>query len=156
MKWLAMLVLFYAAVLGVVLYSVPVGAQGYIPLPCVGNHGTPAGTMVFRGTGGIINTTPGNVSMVGLNLTWGTSSIRSLMLFDATTIPPNGKVTPDYCYVVTAVAGAAIGTITLDWTTHPLKFNNGLVAAISTDPAGCNTLTADGPNDIVCIQAVAP
>jgi len=134
----------------------PVGAQGYLPLPCVGNHGTPAGAVVFRGVGGLLQTTPGTSALVGMNVSWDTSAIRVLMLFDRTTVPANGAVSPDYCFVITPVAGAAMGSAVLSWGVAPLKFNTGLVAAISTDPGGCNTLTVDGPNDVLCVQAVSP
>lgn len=60
-----------------------------------------------------------------------------LMLFDATSLPANGAVTPKYCLPVTS--NATNGGATLAWP-YPLVFATGITAGFSI--TGCFTLTA--------------
>lgn len=60
-----------------------------------------------------------------------------LMLFDATSLPSNGAVTPVYCAPVTS--NGTNGFIALEFST-PKRFGTGITAGFST--TGCFTLTA--------------
>lgn len=125
------------------------------PLLSVSNP-SPAGSVVIRGTGGLLQTNTGPVQLSGVAINWSSSAVRVLEIFDATALPANGAVTPAYCYVINGTAGAALGAVTADWTVHPLRTLTGMVIAVSTNAAGCTQLTVDGSNNIFNVQAVAP
>jgi hypothetical protein len=105
-----------------------------------------------------MRTTIGPVGVSTISVSWNSRNVHVLEVFDATTLPPDGPVNPAYCYVIdpTATNGTVIGTVHLDWATEPLYTATGLVIAVSTNVAGCGQLTVDGPNNFICIQAVAP
>ena len=60
-----------------------------------------------------------------------------VMLFDASSLPSNGAVTPTWCYPV--ASDGTKGSVSADWTV-PLSFTTGITAGFST--TGCDTLTA--------------
>lgn len=60
-----------------------------------------------------------------------------LMLFDATSLPSNGAVTPLYCVPVNS--NGTNGYVAVEWT-MPKRFGTGITAGFST--TGCFTLTA--------------
>lgn len=73
-----------------------------------------------------------------LTLTVSTTTVSGwLMLFNATTLPVNGVVTPAYCIPVKS--DGTSGGAALQWST-PLSFTTGIVAGFSS--TGCFTLTA--------------
>lgn len=113
-------------------------------------------SIVIRGTGGVQQTTPGRTQISGINVSWTTASIRALMIFDAATLPANGAVTPNYCYVLAPTVGNAIGSIALDWTVHPFQTSTGCVVAISNNAAGCSQLTLDAATNRIDLQAISP
>ena len=62
-----------------------------------------------------------------------------LMIFDATSLPANGAVTPKYCLPI--ASNGTFGGTTLSWNSGPpLVFATGITAGFST--TGCFTLTA--------------
>lgn len=82
----------------------------------------------------VLKGSPGN--LYTLTTTIGTTS-GYLMLFDATTLPANGAVTPKYCLPITS--NATNGGAGVSWP-YPLVFATGITAGFST--TGCFTLTA--------------
>lgn len=72
-------------------------------------------------------------SLLGLIVTAGASA-GYVLVYDAKTAPSNGTVTPVLCFYMPATS-----TIVEAWETHPLAFNNGIVAVFST--TGCFSQT---------------
>lgn len=145
----------FASAITLLLIGHALAQTGAQPLLSIGNT-SPAGSLVIRGTGGILKTNTGPAQVSGIAVTWSTSAVRVLEVFDATALPANGAVTPAYCYTITGAAGSTLGSMAWDWTLHPLKTSTGLVLAISTNASGCTQLTVDGNNNIFNVQAVAP
>lgn len=94
-------------------------------------------------------------TLVSLAVTWQTATTaRYLMIFDGVALPSNGSTTSCTSQGSSPVTGclawcgfmpnstSAPNLQTIDFTTHPLTTNFGVVAAMSTG-AGCGTLTAD-------------
>lgn len=65
------------------------------------------------------------------------ASAGFLLLFDATSVPADGSVTPAY-----AVPIAANSSVSLDWTSAPGHFANGIVAVFSTTAPFTKTASA--------------
>lgn len=142
------------AVLALALGAAPSYAQVQQPInPTACSN---CASMVIRGTGGLQQTTSGRTQISGVSVSWTTSAVRALMIFDAATLPANGAVTPSYCYVLSPSAGGAIGSVSLDWTVHPLQTLTGCVVAISTNAAGCGQLTLDAATNRIDMQAISP
>ena len=77
-------------------------------------------------------------NLYGLTVTIGATS-GYLMLFDATSLPVNGTVTPKYCFPITS--NGTNGGASFSWLPGPpLNFVTGITAGFST--TGCFTLTA--------------
>lgn len=132
-----------------------VHAQALSTLP--GTSCAGCNSIVVRGTGGVQQQTQGQTQISGIAVTWSLPAIvRTIMIFDQGTVPPNGGVSPSYCYVINGTQGPAMGTITLDWTVHPYKTLQGCVIAISTNAAGCAALTLDTPSNRIDLQAQSP
>lgn len=114
-------------------------------------------SIVIRGTNGVQQTTTGQTQLSGLAVTWTTPAARAIEVFNQGTLPANGPVNPYYCYIVNS-SGVVVapGTVTLDWTVHPLTTLVGCVIAISTNPAGCSALTVDGATNRIDLQAQSP
>ena len=82
--------------------------------------------------GSLIPTTVYN-KLNGFSVTTGASA-GYVMIFDATSVPANGTVTPSYCYEVPANT-----TLGASWDNIPASFTNGIVFVFST--TGCFTKT---------------
>lgn len=82
----------------------------------------------------VLKASAGN--LYDLTVTIGATS-GYLMLFDATSLPSDGAVTPVHCYPVTS--NGTNGGVSLSWPT-PKRFATGITAGFST--TGCFTLTA--------------
>lgn len=82
----------------------------------------------------VLKASAGN--LYSLTATIGATS-GYLMLFNATSLPGNGAVTPVGCYRV--LSDGTAGGISLRWD-YPLVFSTGITAGFST--TGCFTLTA--------------
>ncbi len=99
------------------------------------------GSHLFKGT--VLHT---------ISVTWNAATTaRYLMIFDGVALPSNGSTTncqttqATGCLAYCAYAPnstTAPNLQTWDWGIHPLKTQNGVVAAMSTG-AGCGTLTVD-------------
>lgn len=111
------------------------------------------GSHVFSGT-----------TLLGIAVTWQTATTaRYLMIFDGVAVPSNGATTSCTSQGTTPVTGclawcgffpnstSAPNLQTVDFTTHPLMLNFGIVAAMSTG-AGCGTLTADTTSNFFTAQ----
>lgn len=107
-----------------------------VPLPMKGSTAYEA-SHVF--TGGLKVST--------ICVTWHTQAARWLMLFDATAAPSNGSVTPEWCAPLSAATTPADQGLCFDWTFHPVLNQTGVTFVVSTNAAGCTSLTADGAND---------
>ena len=83
----------------------------------------------------VFKTSAGN--LYGLSVTIGATS-GYVLLFDATSLPANGVVTPISCYPITS--NGTNGLLAVSWGSIPAAFAIGLVAGFST--TGCFTLTA--------------
>lgn len=70
----------------------------------------------------------------GVNVTSGASA-GYVLVFDSTTVPADGAVTPARCVPLAANTG-----IELNWRASPIMFRNGMVVVFST--TGCFTKTA--------------
>lgn len=117
------------------------------PVPNIGTNAV--GSVVVRST-------VGNTFLCGFGVTWHSAAPRWVMIFNATSLPANGAVTPVYCNNLTPTAGAADGSLDFDWVLSPLVTTGGMVIAVSTNVAGCSTLTVDGGNDRFDVQAITP
>lgn len=82
----------------------------------------------------VLKASAGN--LYGLTITIGATSGYA-MLFDATSLPSNGAVTPVWCYPVTS--NGTNGGAAIEFAT-PKRFGTGITAGFST--TGCFTLTA--------------
>lgn len=82
----------------------------------------------------VLKASAGN--LYDLTVTIGATS-GYVMLFDATSLPSNGAVTPVWCYAVTS--NGTNGGIAAAWPS-PKRFGTGITAGFST--TGCFTLTA--------------
>jgi hypothetical protein len=80
----------------------------------------------------VLKASAGN--LYGLNIVAGASA-GYVMLFDATSAPGDGAVTPKYCLPIAANAG-----IDLNWRSMPMAFATGITAVFST--TGCYSKTA--------------
>jgi len=76
----------------------------------------------------------GTSNLAGLSITTGASA-GYVMLFDATTVPADGAVTPARCLPIAANTG-----LDLNFRGSPLRFDNGVVVVFSS--TGCFTKTA--------------
>lgn len=75
--------------------------------------------------------------LIGITVTIGATS-GWLMMFDATTAPADGAVTPKYCrYIKSDGTG---GASSIFWNPSPLTFSTGIVSVFSS--TGCFTKTA--------------
>lgn len=63
-----------------------------------------------------------------------------LMLFDATTVPADGAVTPAYTVPIPSAGGT--GFVAIDWANAPAHFVNGIVAVFSTTGPFTKTASA--------------
>ena len=89
----------------------------------------------------------GGLKLENLCVTWHTAAARWLMIFDAAAVPSNGAVTPEWCQpLLNSGSTADLGTC-FYWGLVPVWNRNGIVTVVSTNSAGCSTLTADGSND---------
>jgi hypothetical protein len=93
-----------------------------------------------------------NSQLFTIQVTWHTAAARWLMLFDAAAVPSNGTVAPLYCAYLQNASSQADGTVSFDFTLHPIPFRTGTVAVVSTSATGCGSLTADGANDWLWAQ----
>jgi len=86
-----------------------------------------------------------------ISVTWHTQNPRWLMIFDTQTAPPQGAFAASVplivCQYIAGAGGAADGTASFDWTSHPVIVTTGLLVVISTNPAACTALTTDGANN---------
>lgn len=83
-----------------------------------------------------------------LTVNFHTAAFRTLMLFNATSVPANGTVQPAWCIEgISQSTSPAESFQSLTFTKSPLYFNVGLTAVLSTSTSGCASLTADGAND---------
>jgi len=129
----------YKLLLLALLFAVPARAQTVI-----GNQHTTVGTLegshVFTGS-----------KITSLSVTWHTQTMRWMMMFDAKTVPPNGALTPAsnliVCQFIQGAGDQADGTQNYDWSAHPIIVQTGVVVVISTNPASCTAMTADGSNN---------
>lgn len=80
----------------------------------------------------VLKASAGN--LYGLNVVAGASA-GFVMLFDATSAPGDGAVTPKYCLPLAANAG-----LDLNWRSMPMSFATGITAVFST--TGCYSKTA--------------
>lgn len=78
-------------------------------------------------------------SLDNLTITVGATS-GWLMLFDATSAPADGAVTPAY-YIPVASSGTN-GYAALSWSNNPLKFTTGIVAVFSSTGPFTKTASA--------------
>ena len=74
-------------------------------------------------------------SITGLSSATTGASAGYVMLFDATSAPSNGSVTPLYCYQLPANS-----TISVNYSPTELSYANGIVIEFST--TGCFTATS--------------
>lgn len=117
--------------------------------------GRPVGSTAYE-AGNILWATQGY--LYWLTVSFHTSALRTVMVFDSTTKPSNGATTRctgashangclNWCS-----EGAAQSTDptesfrSWDWVTHPMLFQNGITVMASTSASGCASLTADGAN----------
>lgn len=111
------------------------------------------GSHVFSGT-----------TLEGIAITWQTATTaRYLMIFDGVALPSNGSTTSCTSQGSSPVTGclawcgfmpnstSAPNLQTVDFTTHPIVTNFGVVAAMSTG-AGCGTLTVDTTSNFFAAQ----
>ena len=99
---------------------------------------------------------PSHVLKSGAGTLWGYtvsnhSSTANLyvMFFDATSVPANGTVTPLFCDAVPALTASPSnmdGQISKQ-ALGGVAFTTGLTVALSTNAAGCGSLTLDTNND---------
>lgn len=75
----------------------------------------------------ILKASAGNLYNLTVNI--GATS-GWLMLFDATTVPADGAVTPSYATPL--LSNGTLGFLSLEWDTAPVHFVNGIVAVFST------------------------
>lgn len=154
-KWfigLFILFVILAIVLWYTVYNVHAQALSRFPITSCAN----CSSIVVRGTNGVQQTSQGQTQLSGLAVTWTTVVPRAIEIFNQGTLPANGPVNPYYCYVINGPWVIQPGTVTLDWTVHPLTTLVGCVIAISSDPAGCSALTLDTATNRMDLQAQSP
>ena len=93
--------------------------------------GTPPGVTTVAAGSLIAKASAGN--LYGVNVTSGASA-GYVLIYNRTTVPADGTVTPVRCIPLAANAG-----IELTWRPVPLYFNSGIVVVFST--TGCFTQT---------------
>jgi hypothetical protein len=76
----------------------------------------------------------GTTNLAGLSVTTGATA-GYVMLFDGTTVPADGAVTPARCLPIAPNTG-----LDLNFRGSPLRFDNGVVVVFSS--TGCFTKTA--------------
>jgi len=102
----------------------------------------------------VITTNPAQ-ALYWISVTWKTSALRYLIIYNATTIPSDGALTASnvlYCGIASLLNDGAPGTKSFDFTQHPLQYGSGrtipttavgMVAIISTDSSGCAVKSND-------------
>ena len=93
--------------------------------------GTAAGVTAVASSSFVAKASPGN--LYGVNVTSGASA-GYVLIYNRTTAPADGVVTPARCIPLAANTG-----IELTWRPVPLYFSTGIVVAFST--TGCFTQT---------------
>lgn len=97
------------------------------------------GSHVLSTSGGVI---------YNLTVSFHTAAVRTIMLFDAASLPANGAVTPLWCFEGAGqAADSTESNHSYSWGTVGLRYTTGLVAAVSTSTSGCSTIAVDGAND---------
>ena len=86
---------------------------------------TAAASLVAKATGGQLYAFSGTAG----------ASAGYFLIFDATSAPSNGTVTPKFCYPV-----AIGGNFDKSWGAYPVPFQNGIVIEFST--TGCFSATS--------------
>jgi hypothetical protein len=122
------------------LLSAPARAQ----LGPVSTQHTPTGTLegshVFTGS-----------KVYSLSVTWHTQGVRWLMIFDGSSVPATGALPANAnllaCQFMQGAGGQTDGSQNFSWISSPLLAFTGVVAVVSTNTAGCSTLTPDGASD---------
>jgi len=100
--------------------AAPIGT----PIPSI-QSGAAESSHVLKATPGLLN---------GFSASSGATS-GYVMIFDATTAPSDGAVTPKFCYALPASQ-----TTGASWVEYPVYFVNGIVIVFSS--TGCFTKTA--------------
>jgi len=109
---------------------------------------------------GVQTTTPGTYEgshifsgskIFSISVTWHTMAARWLMIFDATSVPGSGALSAasplKACQYVQGTGTQADGTQNFSWLSSPLLVRTGVVVVLSTNAAGCSSLTPDGANN---------
>ena len=96
--------------------------------------GNPIVSVQTNAAAASMTVTPTYKLLNGFSATAGAVS-GYVLIFDATTVPANGTVTPKFCYSLPAnqTTGAS-------WISYPVPFATGIVFAFSS--TGCFTKTA--------------
>jgi hypothetical protein len=117
--------------------SAPSGTQDVAILPTSASaSGIALGVSAAAESSHVLKASAGN--LYSLTITIGATG-GYLMLFDATSLPANGAVTPKYCFPI--ATNGTNGGIALSWLPGPpVVFATGITAGFST--TGCFTLTA--------------
>ena len=87
------------------------------------------------------------LKVVNLCVTWHTQAARWLMIFDAAAVPSNGAVAPVWCQPLSSATSPADQGLCFNWGIGPIWNRTGVAAVVSTNAAGCSTLTVEGAND---------
>lgn len=107
----------------------PASAAGSVGVPPVNSTTTESNHVLKASAGALYNITV----TIGASAGW-------LLLFDATSAPADGAVTPAYWYPV--ATNGTFGAIAVSWPAVPLKFSTGIVAVFSTTGPFTKTASA--------------
>jgi hypothetical protein len=123
----------------------------------IDSHGSSAyePSHLIRPSGGVL---------CNLTVNFHTAAFRSVLLIDAASVPsdaaipacdnaPIGTACVRWCLEGVTQAGGSTETTQTFPFRAGLKFNSGIVVAVSTSTSGCTTLTSDGSNDFFEWQA---
>ena len=90
-----------------------------------------------------------------LTVNFHTASYRTLMIFDAATVPADGaSEKPYFCMEgISQSTDPAESFKSISFVGNGLLFTTGIAVTVSTSTAGCSTLTSDGSNDWFQVQS---
>lgn len=111
-------------------YQATTGCSG-ANIPCWAPAATPVNSAALESSH-VFKATTG--TLFGLSVT-ATSAAGYVLIYNSTTAPADGAVTPVACYYIPS----APGTVGIAFTPFPLKMSTGIVAVFST--TGCFTQT---------------
>jgi len=95
----------------------------------------------------VLKTSAGRVFKI--SVTNFKSAAVMLMVFDSTTVPADGAVTPVICRPIPALASSLPTNYVVDLHDTPYKFVNGISFAISTTTSTCFTKAVDSGNQFI-------